>query len=120
MTGEGWRKAREHKGMTLRALARDAGISAPFQSDVEHGRRKYARETEARVREVLGLPTQEDPAPRCVVCGGPLTEHRGTEYRGDPMHMIIGPGHEMQRTAIYAIWCPRCGLDYRHAPKERP
>ena len=33
------REAREAKSLTLRALANKVGVSAPFWSDVEHGRR---------------------------------------------------------------------------------
>lgn len=37
--GERVRELREAKKMTLRALAKALGVSAPFVSDVEHGRR---------------------------------------------------------------------------------
>ena len=120
MTGDGWRRAREAKGMTLRALARESDISAPFQSDVEHGRRRYSAEVEARVRNVLGLDPKPDPGPKCVVCEGPLTEKSWSSYVGDPMQMIIGPGSRNQMTAQHAIWCPQCGLQYRSLPKEQP
>ena len=37
--GEAIRLLREKQGITLRALARTVGVSAPFLSDVEHDRR---------------------------------------------------------------------------------
>jgi len=117
VTGTGWRLAREAKGMTLRALAAAAGISAPFQSDVEHGRRRYSPEVEARIRVLLDLDPTPEPAAKCVVCEGPLRDETFNAYRGDPMLQIIGPGGASQFTTERAIWCPRCGLDYRHLPR---
>ncbi|MGZ3747132.1 MAG: helix-turn-helix domain-containing protein [Pseudobdellovibrionaceae bacterium] len=38
--GEAIRVLREDQGMTLRALAEKVGVSAPFLSDIEHGRRQ--------------------------------------------------------------------------------
>lgn len=119
MTGTGWRQAREVKGMTLRALAAAAGISAPFQSNVEHGRRRYSPEVEGRVRGLLGLDPTPEPAAKCVVCEGPLRDVTDQEYRGDPIHAIIGPGFANQLTSVRHIWCPRCGLEYRHLPKAK-
>lgn len=117
MTGEGWRLAREAKGMTLRALAAAAGISPPFQSDVEHGRRRYSPEVEGRVRGLLGLDPTPEPAAKCVVCEGPLRDETERVYRGDPMHAIIGPGYANQLTSERSIWCPQCGIEYRHPPR---
>ena len=57
-------------------------------------------------------------ASKCVVCKGPLTRVDGWEYRGDPMHMIIGPGSKNQMSRTQAIYCPKCGLSYHHEPKE--
>jgi len=37
--GQAVRYLREHKGMSLRALARKIEVSAPFLSDLEHDRR---------------------------------------------------------------------------------
>jgi transcriptional regulator with XRE-family HTH domain len=120
MTGEGWRLAREAKQMTLRALAAAAGISAPFQSDVEHGRRHYSLEVEKRVRDVLGLdPAPEPPKHLCVICETPLMDETTKVYRGDPMHAIIGPGYANQLSSERNIWCPKCGVSYHHLPKDR-
>ena len=118
MTGSGWRLAREATGKTLRALAAEVGISPPFLSDVEHGRRRFSPETEDRIRAALRMPPREEQdAPRCVVCEGPLRDETHSVYYGDPMHMIIGPGHANQLTPVRHIWCPRCGLEYRHPPR---
>lgn len=38
--GEAVRLLREQQGLTLRALAERVGVSAPFLSDLEHGRRQ--------------------------------------------------------------------------------
>lgn len=112
MTGEGWRLAREAKGLTLRKLAQDAGISAPFLSDIEHGRRRFSSEVEDRVRGVLGLPAREpEPKNRCVVCEGPLETHQWAEPVGEP---VFGAGgHYVTKQSII---CPRCGLQYAHMP----
>lgn len=47
--GEQIRAAREAKGMTLRALARAAGVSAPYMSDLEHDRRNPSKQTLDRI-----------------------------------------------------------------------
>lgn len=41
--GDAIREAREKKGVSLRWLAEKIGVSAPFLSDVEHGRRMALR-----------------------------------------------------------------------------
>lgn len=41
--GTAIRTSREAAGITLRALAEGLGVSAPFLSDVEHGRRNAVR-----------------------------------------------------------------------------
>lgn len=55
--GEAIRFIREQRNMSLRALARDAGVSAPFLSDVEHGRRSTDRIPE--FARVLGCDEEE-------------------------------------------------------------
>jgi transcriptional regulator with XRE-family HTH domain len=44
--GEAIRWARNERKMTLRALATTVGVTPPFQSDLEHGRRETARVAE--------------------------------------------------------------------------
>jgi transcriptional regulator with XRE-family HTH domain len=116
VTGDGWRSARERKGITLRELARRVGISAPFQSDVEHGRRGYSPEVEAKVRAALDLSPARAPGPRCVVCEGPLKTTRWQQYDPSTGPMIYGPGSLGQYVEHESITCPRCGLRYEHAP----
>jgi len=41
--GEAIRLLREARGLTLRGLAEKVGVSAPFLSDLEHGRRQTER-----------------------------------------------------------------------------
>lgn len=51
--GEAVRSLREDQRLTLRALAEKVGISAPFLSDLEHGRRQTDRYAE--LAEALGV-----------------------------------------------------------------
>lgn len=62
---------------------------------------------------------EEKLTAKCVVCKRPLTKLSGSEYRGDPMHMILGPGSRNQMTHFTKIYCDWCGLEYRHLPKEQ-
>jgi transcriptional regulator with XRE-family HTH domain len=55
--GEAIRYLREQHGMTLRALARKVGLSAPFISDMEHNRRNT--EKLPLIAEVLGVSVKE-------------------------------------------------------------
>lgn len=55
--GEALRWVREQRGMTLRALAREVGVSPPFQSDLEHDRRTTAHV--ADYARVLGIDVAE-------------------------------------------------------------
>src|SRR5437868_5021142 len=55
--GEAVRLLREEQGLTLRALAEKVGVSAPFLSDLEHGRRQTDR-YEA-LAEALNVPVAE-------------------------------------------------------------
>lgn len=73
--------------------------------------------TEATKRDTMGND-YVTLASKCVVCKTPLTRVDGWEYRGDPMHMIIGPGSKNQMSRTQAIYCPKCGLTYHHEPKE--
>lgn len=51
--GDSLRLARGRAGITLRALARQLDLSAPFLSDLEHGRRRMPRPAE--FEKALGL-----------------------------------------------------------------
>jgi predicted transcriptional regulator len=47
------RERREAKKMTLRALAEALDVTAPFLSDVEHGRRRLSIEHATKADEIL-------------------------------------------------------------------
>jgi transcriptional regulator with XRE-family HTH domain len=56
--GRKLRELREAAGISLRELAREAKISAPFLSDVELGRRFPKDETLAVIGKRLGVPLE--------------------------------------------------------------
>jgi len=60
--GEMIRELRERKGISLRAVADELGLSAPFISDLELGRRNWSKdrfnEVEAAIRK---LSTEQLP-----------------------------------------------------------
>ncbi|MBU3694022.1 MAG: helix-turn-helix transcriptional regulator [Rhodocyclaceae bacterium] len=47
---------REHRGMTLQALASAAGLSKPFVSQIETGKRTGTTSTLSRLASALGVP----------------------------------------------------------------
>jgi len=53
------RELREEKDLSLRELARKLGVSAPFLSDVELGRRNPSDKVLARLAQVLGASADE-------------------------------------------------------------
>ncbi|MBP5091555.1 MAG: helix-turn-helix transcriptional regulator [Bacilli bacterium] len=58
--GELLRQTRISKGMSLRTLADRLGVSAPYLSDVEKGRRKpLTPENLVKVEAILGLSKEE-------------------------------------------------------------
>ena len=48
------RRIREERGLTQKALAEAAGVSAPFLYDLENGNRNAKPETWARIAAALG------------------------------------------------------------------
>lgn len=50
---------REATGLTQKALAEAAGISAPFLHDLENGNRNARPETWARIAKVLGCTVDD-------------------------------------------------------------
>ena len=50
---------REAKGLTQKALAEAANISAPFLYDLENGNRNARPETWARIAKVLGCTVED-------------------------------------------------------------
>ena len=68
--GKSLRKSRITAGFSLRELARKAGISASFLSDIELGRRYPSRKTHRKLREKLGRHAEMVYAIRsCPTCG---------------------------------------------------
>jgi len=61
------REAREKMRVTLRELARTIGVSAPFMSDVEHGRRRLTAERVDAVAKALGMKAK-DLESICGIC----------------------------------------------------
>lgn len=57
--GEAIYTARNEKGITLRGLATAVGVSAPFLSDVEHGRRRPSEERLTAIAKALGTSPQD-------------------------------------------------------------
>lgn len=55
--GQAIREAREAKGISLRKLAAAVGLSAPFMSDLEHGRRSTNKLPQ--IAKALGLPVAD-------------------------------------------------------------
>jgi transcriptional regulator with XRE-family HTH domain len=55
------RRQREGAGLTLRSLAKRLKISAPYLSDLEHGRRRWTPNTLAKWMAVLGDESQNEP-----------------------------------------------------------
>lgn len=68
--GDEVRRLRERKGMTLRQLAAMVGLSAPFLSDVEHGRRRLSHLD--AMAKALGVKVIHflDIAGKCPHCKG--------------------------------------------------
>lgn len=68
--GEACRRERERKGMSLRHVADKLGLSAPFISDCELGRRWFSDENEAAYLNLLRCQHPErDLDGCCKDCG---------------------------------------------------
>jgi transcriptional regulator with XRE-family HTH domain len=57
--GQRIRERRLELGITLREFARRVGVSAPYLTDLEAGRRHPGPEVLVRIAEALGLPPAE-------------------------------------------------------------
>ena len=81
--GEEIRRLREARGMTLRALAQKLDVSAPYMSDVEHGRRALAHERLIDVAAHLRTTPKKlaDVAGVCTHCMGSGYAPRPEEKR---------------------------------------
>ena len=71
--GERIRAERERQGISLRALARDVGVSASMISQIENGKSRPSVSTLYAITTVLGLPMQDvfgaDVAPPTTILG---------------------------------------------------
>jgi transcriptional regulator with XRE-family HTH domain len=68
--GELIREARIKRGVTLRTLSETLGLSVPYLSDVEHGRRHpLAKHQWDKVAGLLGLTTDELHSAACLSRG---------------------------------------------------
>lgn len=65
--GEFIRATRERRGISLRELARRAGISAPFLSEIERDRRNPSDDIAVRLAAELDVPVKELRALNAVV-----------------------------------------------------
>lgn len=76
--GEEIRRLREKRGLTLRAFAVKLDLSAPFVSDVEHGRRHLTAERLAQAAPILGTTLRKlaEVAGVCTHCMGSGYEPR--------------------------------------------
>jgi transcriptional regulator with XRE-family HTH domain len=54
-----FRQLRESRGMTTRALAREAGISTETLNAIEHGRRQVQVRTLEKVARALGVEVKD-------------------------------------------------------------
>lgn len=111
-----WREHRVKAGLTLRALAAITGVSAPFLSDVEHGRRSMKPTTEKKLRAALGLPEKPPSGPSCVVCEGELSERVRVKVTGPVRYGPVSDGS--YREYVDGYTCERCGLHYDQEPAE--
>ena len=72
--GQKIRELRERKGMSLRVLATKAEVSAPFLSDLEHGRR--GTEQLDKIAKALGVP--REPVDGAVANGNSRVRQDGS------------------------------------------
>ncbi len=79
---------------------------------------------QARDREFVPDPRDQEGKQKTGVdckipgCGGVIIKEVYSEYRGDPMQMVIGIGARKQMTRVTEIYCQECGISYHHMPKK--
>jgi len=109
---EALRLLREGQGLTLRALAQKIGVSAPFLSDLEHGRRqtdKYdelAQALDVPVEELRELDTRVPPDLKEWLASNPKL---GTpcSLRGASRHRsarpVVTPGQVLHTVTLWLL-----------------
>jgi transcriptional regulator with XRE-family HTH domain len=94
--GEAIHWAREQRSMTLRQLATKVGVSAPFMSDVEHGRRIPG--DVAAVAAALGVPADDLLSRR-------LMESVQTWKRNNPKLVEFMEQMKVKCRCPWSKWC---------------
>ena len=98
--GEAIRWAREQRQMSLRGLAEEVGVSAPFLSDLEHNRRStdrlddFARALEIPVDELRRFDARLTPELKDWISANPgmvalLKEWRANNQSPDDIRMAL-------------------------------
>ena len=80
-TGADWRRHREQAGVSLRDLAQTMGVSAPYLSDLERGRRNWSDEIENKVASALRVQ-KELPRMRDLLGTQGIQGQQGMAYQG--------------------------------------
>ena len=96
------RETRIAAGLTLHALARGLGVSAPFLSDVEHGRRAL---TERRIRDAAAVMSV-DPA-RLLDATFPRDSVRALENDSD---LLLAVRRAMRSKRVRALVLKAAGV----------
>lgn len=119
--GSIWDSARPMpKGKSpLEGLAETLKNMTPEEHEEMRARVKKAMEERDQDEEDRQNQTGKYAPPKgvCVVCSGEVVAKVTREYRGDPMHQIIGPGGRNQMSSVHHGWhCVSCGLRYEFIP----
>ena len=93
--GERIRAERLGRAITLRALAREVGVSASMISQIENGKAQPSVSTLYAITSALGVPVHEvfEPAPTDQAGGVPLAPRPTSvlQARGAPRGLRLGP-----------------------------
>jgi transcriptional regulator with XRE-family HTH domain len=91
--GELLRKAREAHNLSLRKLAERVGVSPPFMSDIEHGRRWPGPEVADRLADALHITRKEfdaaDERPKSLLARVEALERRVRELERRPQGPLV-------------------------------
>jgi len=52
----------------------------------------------------------------CPVCGGRVVRHTTSQYFGDPLNQIMGPGSRNQMTTVTQYYCETCKVIFVSPP----
>jgi transcriptional regulator with XRE-family HTH domain len=108
--GDKIQQARQAKRMTLRALARAIGVSAPFMSDVEHNRRALTDERVEQVAKALGIDARELRS-----LNGLSRELKDWIRNSPELVQLLQQARDTHRPLIIGgDMCPCCGRRWSH------